>query len=1000
MYAFLLFGLFFTGIESEFDQLTSSSFESGESIFVPMPRVRPPLNSGSTEIFWSQLRLPDGNPPGPGDVVTVTSDERLVLDESAAVEGLLVLGEFFVDDQGPQSSQLQLRSDWVAVAAGGRFHVGWSEFPFTGKFELTLAGDDPQQDLNLGDFDGPNMTISNQDSFLMAMGTGSKIEIFADDALKRSWAQLGTTASAGAQTIRMAERTDWQVGDMIALASTDYDFNQAETATIAGVSADGLEFTLDTALSFTHYGEIETYSNGERDWDLDMRGEVALLSRDVRFTGDASAASTRYGGHSMIMNNASMRISGAEFTLMGQEGLLGKYPLHWHLMGDVSGQFVRNSSIHHTFNKGLTIHGTNNSQVSNNAIFETIGHSYFFEDGDETGNVLTGNLGFNTRASDSLEVATIGSDFDSPSTYWIENVDNVFVDNHAGGSERNGFWIEAQREGAGLTEFVGNTSHSNRQRAFFLQHGQFISDGSPTGDANNPQKSKPWEVVDFTVYKSFNRGLYVRGVEGVFRELKMAEMGEGTRFRLNQSIVDSLIVGRTANVGLPVTDEEIAQGRSLPGGEAIEGHMIYDGPGGLANVHFAGFYADEDTAISLTNAVHKSSAHYVTGLTFDADTPYGKRVRKTRGGRNTVQTDSAARAIIDIDGSLGGVLGGTVTQTINQSSGAQRFNANDASYFEPLWNSMVNGPGSFATIRVDNKVSDAANDGNNIGDFQANNKIFRRSDGHVAEGFGKQVGLFTDSSYTYELDFTGGPDQFRLWLADTPWGSSVIIRLDAVPSSSSVTLAHPYTQEKAAAREVSSFAMLEQSPDTAVFRDDGSLWVKLVAQMAHGYMWPQPHHTVDDELLGGVVVLIDSEANVNLNQLIFDDPSGGDTLASAPYAVPESSADLRLFLVHAQSGQRIRRLSNGRSISGSELRAGRYALDVRSSAETDSVRIAVSGSHVVADSQAPFRFNFDRHALLKPTLPGDQDVVISVQAFSEDQLFPVGSQVFRIGIDE
>ena len=46
---------------------------------------------------------------------------------------------------------------------------------------------------------------------------------------------------------------------------------------------------------------------------------------------------------------------------------------------------------------GIAIHGVHYLRVQDNVAFETRGHTYFVEDGLETKNVITGNLGANTR---------------------------------------------------------------------------------------------------------------------------------------------------------------------------------------------------------------------------------------------------------------------------------------------------------------------------------------------------------------------------------------------------------------------------------------------------------------------------------------------------------------------------------------------------------------------------------------------------------------------------
>lgn len=55
---------------------------------------------------------------------------------------------------------------------------------------------------------------------------------------------------------------------------------------------------------------------------------------------------------------------------MGQQ-LVGQYPIHFHLAGDVDEKggydpptYVRELSIHHTFSRCVTVHGSNGLLVS------------------------------------------------------------------------------------------------------------------------------------------------------------------------------------------------------------------------------------------------------------------------------------------------------------------------------------------------------------------------------------------------------------------------------------------------------------------------------------------------------------------------------------------------------------------------------------------------------------------------------------------------------------
>jgi hypothetical protein len=63
-------------------------------------------------------------------------------------------------------------------------------------------------------------------------------------------------------------------------------------------------------------------------------------------------------------------LEGVELKHMGQQ-LVGQYPIHFHLAGDVDEKggynpptYIRDLSIHHTFSRCVTVHGSNGLLVS------------------------------------------------------------------------------------------------------------------------------------------------------------------------------------------------------------------------------------------------------------------------------------------------------------------------------------------------------------------------------------------------------------------------------------------------------------------------------------------------------------------------------------------------------------------------------------------------------------------------------------------------------------
>lgn len=70
-------------------------------------------------------------------------------------------------------------------------------------------------------------------------------------------------------------------------------------------------------------------------------------------------------------NFSSVHLSHVELKNMGQQSENGRYPIHFHMCGDVDQRggyrepaYVDGLSIHHSFSRCLTIHATNGLLVS------------------------------------------------------------------------------------------------------------------------------------------------------------------------------------------------------------------------------------------------------------------------------------------------------------------------------------------------------------------------------------------------------------------------------------------------------------------------------------------------------------------------------------------------------------------------------------------------------------------------------------------------------------
>src|SRR3984885_5015655 len=478
--------------------------------------------AGKQEFWSSPSTWPGGKVAGAGDTVTIEKGKDVLLDVSPpSLGGLQIKGKLSFSDK----ADIVLTTE--SILLHGELEIGTEAKPHTRKATITLT----------------NNVTGNDRGIMVEGGT---LNLHGDRT--NSWTKLAGTAPAGSAKIEVLNASGWRKGDVIVLASTDFDSTQAEKRTIAAISGNAI--TLDQPLQYMHFGKIT--------FGVDERGEVGLLTRNILIQASDDAERSYFGGHIMAMTGSKMYVSGVELNRMGQNMHLARYPIHWHLVGDGQGQYIENSSIHDSYSRCVTVHGTNNVRVENNVAFNTVGHCYFLEDAVETGNQFIHNLGMKTKchpdgkpcvptnlgpfgpaggknfdtAGQSAKDVLIPSD-NMASTFWITNPDNIYRDNVAAGSEATGFWFALPQHPTGafegsdvskttwprrmrVREFKGNTAHSNFDGFMFdrgpqpdghFRTGGHIAQANPA-DANSPIVETVFE--DFTSYKNRNTGMWTR----------------------------------------------------------------------------------------------------------------------------------------------------------------------------------------------------------------------------------------------------------------------------------------------------------------------------------------------------------------------------------------------------------------------------------------------------------------------------------------------------------
>ncbi len=293
------------------------------------------------------------------------------------------------------------------------------------------------------------------------------VSFFGDDS-NTGWQRINRSINAGSRTTVLSDGVRWSVGDEIVVSSTSFDMNEAEKRTITIISSDSITVTVNKAINFSHYGNIQNFDAGRKVHRLDLRVTVANLRRNIRIQPkDGNFLQNQIGAHMMSMSGSKVYVDSVEFRHVGQLGVLARYPSHWHRVGDAKGQFVKNLSVYDSFQRCITIHGINYATVENNFCYNHIGHGYFLDNGDERKSIIKNNLGLVSKKACNISAGEVNSNakisaylksgkckalllsdfhgvadrFPAPSTYWISNPDNDVSGNIASGSDGSGFWM-------------------------------------------------------------------------------------------------------------------------------------------------------------------------------------------------------------------------------------------------------------------------------------------------------------------------------------------------------------------------------------------------------------------------------------------------------------------------------------------------------------------------------------------------------------------------------
>lgn len=825
----------------------------------------------------------------PGISVTLTGTDHFAKE-------LVVQGTLSVEESS--GSTKTLSADWIHVNRDGLFQIGTENDRFDeSEFVITLKGDDPEAVISIEgvskpitdetsslEFDdillteGYTAPITNNNGFLM-VATGGRLEWFGQEKL--SFTKLAATAAAGSDVIYVEQqidrnfdgainaldgKIDWRVGDEIVIASSSEDYSEEEVRTITALTDLGSGFSqlaLDSPLNHRHYGQKETYSNASRTYELDLRAEVAVLNRTIKIQGEAhhdtdnffgdrerynAGIGDGFGGHTMIMASAGqIVIDNVQFDGMGQTSRLGRYPIHWHIAGDRTGDVLRGASITNSNNRGVTVHATHNLLIQDVVLHDIQGHGFFMENGVETGNRFISNIAFGIhKVGRSEQVGNFAPDLNDPfivdthdhvgqnanrflssSAYWVTNPDNVWIGNISAGSEGTGFWFILPEFAIGDSADDPQYANVNANRTNLRQFDHNSSHASPIGfnfdrgpDVEVPvgaeldaffegRRYLPPSEPQFNNYTAYKHrvGIYHRGDIANFHENRFADNFTSTFITFTQRITNTLYVGHSrGNADL---------------GSTVTGHSLYDGANTLSGTHFAGYqYSNAHTFRTHSSALRHTS-HVFSSTSFENDGSANNISIANQSGGST-HNDAfgfSPSAVYDQDGTLTGPVGGGAGLSI-VTNHPFFYDSNDV---RPSgWNAWLsNDLYSMLNVRVQNALADfrfTAPDGDRVTwDDSSFNTVLKNDAGDYVIDFPDGISSVDDGFEILHYTRVG------------PSGAT-IIRFDGIAPILAPEL-----------NAVGSLKSLRNSNSTVYHRDGNDIWVKFFSSSQRIKFEPAPN---------------------------------------------------------------------------------------------------------------------------------------------------------------
>ena len=211
-------------------------------------------------------------------------------------------------------------------------------------------------------------------------------------------------------------------------------------------------------------------------------------------------------------------------------GVEGKYCLHFHKLHDCPDCLFKNNAVENSQQRGIIVHGTHQSQVENNVLYNVRGAGIYIEDGNEmhnsiSYNVIICNFPFNHPTLHGCTVPgtsnRIADTSDNQAGIFSRAATNNLVGNRsansfngmllsAGGRGRGASYDKVCEPDASIGRIEGNTFHGNGRFGTYTLGSNYpkLTDQSIATDGHN---------IDQSLCEGFDDEGNTRGVSAAFQ---------------------------------------------------------------------------------------------------------------------------------------------------------------------------------------------------------------------------------------------------------------------------------------------------------------------------------------------------------------------------------------------------------------------------------------------------------------------------------------------------